>query len=362
MTGRPLKVLYVIHDARRGGVQSVMLQVIAALDRSRVEPVVLFPFDGPCAEELRRQGVTVHTCGEQTSLVWRFKRYLFIPRLIGLSREADLVHLNSVKLAAAALAASLAGARVVYHLHELAGRIGPLLRAAIGRADCAAFCSRTCADHFAQVPARRKAVLVNAVRLPGKVLHRGEAALPRIVMLGSINPGKGQDLLVEAFARLSHPAAELHLYGNVGMSARRYVERIRERSTELGLSGRLFMHSPTDDVPAVLAGATILVHTSWRESFGMALVEGMAAGLPVVAHDLGGMREVVADGENGFLVPAGDISALAERLDRLLADPSLRAMMGDAGRQRVAERFDIALRIEEYHSLYQELAEMGTVG
>jgi glycosyltransferase involved in cell wall biosynthesis len=74
------------------------------------------------------------------------------------------------------------------------------------------------------------------------------------------------------------------------------------------------------------------------------------------------MREVVADGENGFLVPAGDISALAERLDRLLADPSLRARMGDAGRQRVAERFDIALRIEEYHSLYQELAEMGTVG
>src|SRR5512137_1578542 len=104
MTGRPLKVLYVIHDARRGGVQSVMLQVIAALDRSRVAPVVLFPFDGPCAEELRRLGVTVQTCGEQTPLVWRFKRFLFIPRLIRLSREADLVHLNSVKLAVAALA------------------------------------------------------------------------------------------------------------------------------------------------------------------------------------------------------------------------------------------------------------------
>ena len=355
---RPLKVLFVIHDARRGGVQSVMLQAISALDRQQVEPTVLFPFDGPCADELRTQGVRVIAEGRQTPLFWRLKRFLFIPRLIALARTHDLVHLNSVKLAGASLAASLAGARVLFHLHELADRIGPLLQAAINRAGCVAFCSQTCLDHYAAVPARQRALLVNAVRIPAALPQPGQDGVPRVAMLGSINQGKGQDLLLDAFARVKS-RAELHFYGNVGLSARGYARRLRGRGTESGLAGRVFFHPPTNDVSGVLAETTVLVHTSRRESFGMVLAEGMAAGLPVIANDLGGMREVVADGVTGYLVPPGDAALLAERIDTLLADPELRRRMGVAGRERVRERFDIATRIKDYVVLYEELARGG---
>jgi glycosyltransferase involved in cell wall biosynthesis len=357
MTHNPLKVLYVIHDARRGGVQSVMLRVIAALDRRRVEPTVLFPFDGPCAAELRRQGVTVIAEGAQTPLLWRFRRFTMIPRLLQLAGAADIVHLNSSKLAVAAIAANISGARTVYHLHELPGRIGPILKTAIAHADCAAFCSNTCAEHFAVSAARRRAVLINAVPLPLAVAKPAEG-VPKIVMLGSINHGKGQDLLLDAFA-LVRGTAELHFYGNVGLSARRYSRDLRERAAAQGIGGRVFFHPPTDDVPGVLAETALLVHTSRGESFGMVLVEAMAAGVPVIANDLGGMREVVADGVNGFLVAPGNAAQLAEKIDLLLANPELRRLMGAAGRNRVRERFDIATRIEDYHKLYEALAAGG---
>jgi len=358
MRERPLKVLFVIHDARRGGVQSVMLRAIAALDRSRVEPVVLFPFDGPCAAELRQQGVMVHTGGDQTPFFWRFKRFLIIPRLIGYALQADLVHLNSTKLALAALAVSLAGVRTVFHLHELAARIGPLLRAVIGRVDCVAFCSQTCADHYAGVAARQRRLLLNAVAIPDPLPKRRAAGVPRVVMIGSINAGKGQDLLLEAFA-LVRQRAELHFYGNVGLSAKGYAEGLRTRAREPELAGRVFSHPPTDDVGAVLAESAVLVHTSRRESFGLVLVEAMAAGLPVIAHDLGGMREIVIDGVCGYLVQPGDSPTLAERIDALLADSALRQRLGAAGRCLVQERFNIATRIDDYHLLYEELAGQG---
>lgn len=361
MSGSPLKVLYVIHDARRGGVQSVMLRVIAALDRHRVELTVLFPFDGPCAVELRRQGVTVHTGGDQTPFFWRLKRFLIIPRLIDYARQADLVHLNSTKLAPAALAVSLAGARTVFHLHELAEPVGPLLRAAIGRADCVAFCSQTCADHYAGVAAHERRLLLNAVPIPEPLPKRRSAGVPRLVMIGSINAGKGQDLLLDAFALVRRPA-ELHFYGNVGLSARGYAEQLAKRAAEPGLAGRVFFHPPTDDVGGVLAESDVLVHTSRRESFGLVLAEAMAAGLPVIAHDLGGMREVVADGLCGFLVPPGDAKRLSERIDELLADPVLRQRLGRAGRELARQRFDIAARIGDYHALYEELTGTGGNG
>jgi len=87
----------------------------------------------------------------------------------------------------------------------------------------------------------------------------------------------------------------------------------------------------------------------------MALVEAMSCGVPVIAHDLGGMREVVADGVTGYLVKPGDIDTLAARMDELLGNPGLRAQMGAAGYRMVRERFDIASRLDAYMELYGEI-------
>ena len=89
----------------------------------------------------------------------------------------------------------------------------------------------------------------------------------------------------------------------------------------------------------------------------MALVEAQSCGVPVVAHDLEGMREVIVDGVTGFLVQPGDVDALAARIDELLADPGLRAHMGAAGYRMARERFNIAARVNDYRELYEELCQ-----
>jgi glycosyltransferase involved in cell wall biosynthesis len=281
-----------------------------------------------------------------------------IPLMLKLSKLSDIVHLNSVKLAFPAFCASVAGARTILHLHELPARFGILLKAAIKRVDCAAFCSQTCSDHFAHIAARSRKILVNAVPLAEISTRSALTPVPKIVMLGSINHGKGQDLLLEAFAMVNG-SAELHFYGNVGLSARGYVAELKVRAAGHPYAGKVFFHPPTDDVAGVLAETALLVHTSRQESFGMVLVEAMAAGVPVIANDLGGMREVVADGETGYLVEPCNPGLLAKKIDCLLADPDLRERMGIAGRERVRQRFDIATRIEDYHQLYEELADAG---
>ena len=353
--GRPFKVLYLLHDSRRSGVPAVAVNFIRCAAAVNVEPSVIFAHDGLYAEELRAAGVPVTTLGGRTPILWRSKRFLMNGLLLTRARRFDVIHIHSTKLAWSVLVARWLGARVVFHLHELPRRIDWLLGKAIAAADEVVFCSETCAAHFSAVPARRRRTIVNAMSFSGEppVLH--QEAGKRVVMVASLNKNKGQDLLLQAFARLRDLTAELWLFGTTGLSAHRFVHGLKRFAQQQGLEGRVVFPGPTREVLSVLAGAAVLVHTSWTESFGMALVEAQSRGVPVIAHDLEGMREVVVDGVTGFLVRPGDLDALAARLDELLADPGLRNRMGAAGYEMVRTRFNMVSRAPEYGQLYADL-------
>lgn len=353
---RPLKVLYLLHDSSRSGVPAVAANFIRQAATVGVAPTVLFAYEGVYADDLRAAGIPVLTLGKRTPFLWRAKRFLLNGFLLTHGRQFDFIHVHSRKLALSVLVGRWLGLKVVFHLHELPRRIGWLLRQAMSAADEVVFCSATCAAHFARIPVRRRRTIVNAVRFPDQPPTQHEGIGRRVVMVASINRNKGQDILLKAFARLRNREAELWLYGTTGLSAHKYVHDLKRFAAEQGLSGRVFFPGPTADVFKVFAGAAVLVHTSWTESFGMALVEAMSCGVPVIAHDLEGMREVVIDGVTGFLVRPGDISMLAERIALLLDDPALRDHMGRAGRSLVQERFNMASRVEEFMTLYEELA------
>ena len=158
-------------------------------------------------------------------------------------------------------------------------------------------------------------------------------ARPRIGYVGRLAPQKRADLLVRAFGRMRLPAS-LVVVGDG--PDRALVERLAaagpaaDRTTLAGFveHGR---------VPAVLASLDVLVLPSAYEEMGSVLTEAMAAGLPVVASDVGGIPEVVRHGETGLLVPPGDVDALAAALDLLAGDPRLRARLAAGARARSAD-------------------------
>ena len=115
-----------------------------------------------------------------------------------------------------------------------------------------------------------------------------------------------------------------------------------------------------DELQSLYARAAVVACPSRREGFGVACLEAMAHGRPVVATDVGGLRDLVVDGETGILVPARDPVALRAALERLLADPELRRRLGSAGRERARERFSWDAVTEATLAAYADAA--GTMG
>jgi glycosyltransferase involved in cell wall biosynthesis len=109
------------------------------------------------------------------------------------------------------------------------------------------------------------------------------------------------------------------------------------------------------DVPDILPGLDVLAVVSKSESFSLVAVESMACGIPVVATDSGGPREIVVDDETGFLVPCGDSQSLSQRIGRLLDDPDKSSRMGAAGRKRVLSHFSLDSMIRRRTELYESL-------
>lgn len=124
---------------------------------------------------------------------------------------------------------------------------------------------------------------------------------------------------------------------------------------ELGLAGRVHFLGQRDDVEDLLTASDIGVLASYEEGFSNAVIEGMAAGLPMVVSDVGGNSEAVLDGECGYVVPSHNPEALARALSMLLSDPGRRATMGSAARERMEQFFSLDTCVSAYEHLYKSV-------
>jgi glycosyltransferase involved in cell wall biosynthesis len=161
------------------------------------------------------------------------------------------------------------------------------------------------------------------------------AAEPLFVYLGRLKRYKRVDLIIRAFAAMNHPTARLAIAGTGG-----HRDELAALASSLDLDRRVeFLGFVTDAQKlALLRKAWALVFTSPKEGWGITNFEAAACGTPVIASDSPGLRESVRDGETGFLVPHGDVAALAKSLARIAGDPALVRALGATGRT-FAERF-----------------------
>jgi glycosyltransferase involved in cell wall biosynthesis len=171
---------------------------------------------------------------------------------------------------------------------------------------------------------------------------------PRLVMIARFESQKDHGTLLHALADLKGSEWTLDLIGDGPLMA-----AAKSLAAELGLGGRVRFLGQRLDVDGLLAEAQLyLLITNW-EGLPRSILEAMRAGLPVVATRVGGIGESVADGQTGFLVPRGDAQALRDRIQRLLADPGLRAELGARGRREYESRFTLDRTVAETLAVYR---------
>jgi N-acetyl-alpha-D-glucosaminyl L-malate synthase BshA len=157
-------------------------------------------------------------------------------------------------------------------------------------------------------------------------------------------------ILAEARRRAPEHAMTLRL---VGDGPER--ERIRGLVQAAELEQAVEFLGERTDLPAVLRGSDLFLLPSESESFGLAALEAMSCGVPVIASRVGGVPEVVIDGETGLLAPVGDVAAMAAHVVRLLGDAPLRARLGQAARKRAETVFPLEPTVSKYEDLYRRL-------
>ena len=179
--------------------------------------------------------------------------------------------------------------------------------------------------------------------------------LPMLLFVGRLDPIKGLDLLLESVALMRTPARLTIVGGNPEGDLE--VLRLQSRAAELGLAHRVFLPGavPQPELLSYYRAADALVVASRYESFGLAAVEALACGTPVVAAQVGGLPSIVRDGENGMLLRWRCPQYFAERLDGLLSDPAALAQMAAHARASV-KRFDWGRIADKVRVLYQQLA------
>jgi len=196
--------------------------------------------------------------------------------------------------------------------------------------------------------------LFDNLQLPSK---RETRSVIRLVTVARLDWSKGYEFAVDAVALAASTGLPIE-YTIVGDGNYREPVEFAARQYGLFQSGVIKFTGavPREKVVEYLCDADIMILASLSEGFCNAVIEGQVAGLPVVCSDAGGLPENVEDGVTGFVVPRRNPEAMAEKIIQLAHDPELRKRMGEAGRVRAQNRFDLNHQIEAFTNLYQELA------
>ena len=371
--GPPIRVLFVNdHLGYAGGVihgvTRYLSTVLPSFDPREVEPILcIVGAWHPEAEHLSALGISPLFLDRKK---WDPRALIDLISVIR-RNKIPVVHLSGVK---ASLLGRLAGAvtdcRSVIHVHD-AIPLTPIMRflhRLVSRwTDVALANSEPVRDHAIRqfsLPSHKVRVLLYGIKLEefanpprgSRERIRRELHLPKdiptIGVLGRVSHVKGHSVLMRALALLLDRGRNVVLVVVGDGPERANCERL---ARQLGIEHAVRFMGHRSDIPAVLAAIDVVAMPSlWVEGFGLAALEAIAAGRPVVASRVGGIPLTVIDGETGFLVPRGNVEDLADAIARILDDPELAARLA-SGARRHARAFSIESHTERLVALYRDL-------
>jgi glycosyltransferase involved in cell wall biosynthesis len=361
-----IRVAIVAGQLGLGGSEQQLFYLLRSLPRDEFEPLVVSFGDGTehWRGPIESLGIPVYGWGRKP----RMSRIASLARLVA-NKRVHVVHgWEFFTGPYAAAAAAMGGARALGSLRQelpsdepsalirRIGRIGlEMLVANSGRV------ARSLRG--TELEGLRCEVVRNGVESPEDTsenerarsrarlgLHADDLVL---MTAGRLDADKNPLLLVEAFARLREEFRQgvLVFLGDGPLRL-----EVQERAAVLGAAESILLPGFSPGAAGLLAAADVVALTSGTEGMPNVLMEASAAGVPVVATDVGGVREVVEDGRTGFVVNPGDLHALIDRLGTLLRNGALRASMGKAGRAKMRAGFSVDRMVERLAGLYREVA------
>lgn len=366
-----IPILVVTHSLDRGGTEQHLLQVFSRIDKQRFGVSILPLYRrGKLMEDFSRAGLIAGSGKESrmaaiTSLAGIALRthpivHCFLP-------EAYLLGMPIARLfGAAAVLMSRRNRNHYQERHPVASwierRLHHHVAALVGNSEAIVSDLRE-----EGVPPEKIRLIRNGIDLSAYpsgeardiVRGRMRACLGvrndrlLIVCVANLFPYKGHmDLLQAMFAMPTCVRGKCHLLlvgRDAGMQS-----ILSQESVRLGLANDISFLGERSDVPDILAACDIGVLASHEEGFSNAILECMASGLPLVVSDVGGNSEAVADGLNGYVVPAGNPVALSKTLSVLIERPEVRVTMGGKGRIRASQSFSLDQCVASYEALYEE--------
>ena len=360
MTIHPIKTLFIIGQLSHGGSERHVVDVATRLDRTRFAPHVLcFRSDGPLAPELRHGGVAL---SEQPIVDWPLPFWRVYQEVARLAPDVVCVYTYEDKLWGR-LAAGLLGIPVVlaYRTWRHPWYEKMLLR----YVDRVVVNSKVMGEDYLATygfdPAKAcylpNGVDLSRFRSGDKAEARAvlglEQDVPLAVQIARFESVKDHETSLGAFSRVLQvrPDARLILVGHGSREA-----WIRRKVTELGIGHGVSILEPVADPSILYRAADMVVLSSASEGLPRVLVEAGASARPALTTDVGGCSEIVLNGKTGFVVPAGNPQAMADRWLMLLNDSDHGLRLGRAARTHVCENFSMDIMITRFQEILVEVA------
>jgi glycosyltransferase involved in cell wall biosynthesis len=376
-----------------GGNQRTLWYILKFLDRAKFNPIILSPEETEFLARFRSRGVellietppaSIHRFGGQVlreGILGRLRSALDVLRYnirlarLMRARQIDLIYCNSIRaLLLAGFGARWAGVPSLWYVkgelqNALLDRVGFLLANKI-----LYFCESNRDDRYPLlVRTFKKKIGIIRIGIDPDVIAAAEAVDKRdlieeldirpdrinAIILGQVYPPKGQHFVLEGLREIvdAHPSFMLYIAGDHVLAEykfyRAHLDSIIQRDH---LEDHVRFTGWRTDALQILATMDLAIHPSLAEGFGRAVLEAMALGRAVVASAVGGLREIIRDGENGFLVSPRDTPALVDRIKLLAGNPQLRARLGAAAKREVMQQYLIEDKIRALESVWQEMA------
>jgi glycosyltransferase involved in cell wall biosynthesis len=369
---KAITILYLEHhSAIIGGGQISLLQLLKNLDREKFKPLLVCPERGQLSAEAQKYHIQTYFIPLHSLRTFKVPTFfLSIKKLLEIIKEekVNLVHTNSSRsMMYAALLRLFHRTKVIWHV-RITDKDRIVDRILEWFAKKIITNSNAAAKRFSWAKNQSKVVAIyNGLDLKTFDEKKDVAKIKKeltinnedivIGTVAKLQPKKGIHILLDAAVPVlkKFPSTKFLIVGDDADPVGAYLKGLKSLAQQLNITEHIIFSGYRDDIPQIIEVIDIFTFPSFSESFGRSLLEAMAASKPIIASNVGGIPEIVVDGETGLLVPPSNSTELTAAISYLLEDDNLRKKMGRKGRKRVEELFTIEKNVKAIETLYIEL-------